>query len=441
MPSAAVLLMAALLPAASCFADSDTIVARSGVGFENLEGLILLEARLSGSGRDTTALLVLDTGAGYLGLDRPAAWRLGVADNAGDGRGVELAPRALRRLGIGGLEVDQVAPILLMDADVIRRVTDRPVLGLLGQRPFTGRALWIDYEAESLLVWPNPPPAPGSGRAPDPAAHAVAEPDAAEVATSRRVFRGLLSGSAIALPFRLLGDGKMIVRTQFRRQPSSGEPWLHLVLDTGATQCVLFEPGLAQAVPKSRRWRSVEGLVAPTLIGSEPARLALAPWVAIAAAAGSRRAAAVQGDVECAIVTSPLSRTLAAAVGEPVHGLLGYSFLRNYRVGIDFTHHLVWLDPAPDAGNLTRGRVNVGVQLERSGTAIAVAGVIRNSPADRAGIAAGDHLLSVDGRSVEGFDVVEVARWLDGTRGTRARLVTRRGNVERVHDLVREKLL
>src|SRR5205085_1909824 len=126
--------------------------------FENLEGVILLQATLHGSGgRDTTGLLVLDTGAGYLALDDDLAIELGVAKAKRDEQRVELASGALRRLEIGGMQIDQVTPILTVDLDIVRRVTDRPVLGLLGQKLFSNYALSMDYQRNLVALIPVGP--------------------------------------------------------------------------------------------------------------------------------------------------------------------------------------------------------------------------------------------------------------------------------------------
>src|SRR5262247_2952873 len=53
------------------------------IRFENLEGMVLIEMTLRGTGgRDTTGLFVLDTGAGFLALDHDLATGLGIADSA-----------------------------------------------------------------------------------------------------------------------------------------------------------------------------------------------------------------------------------------------------------------------------------------------------------------------------------------------------------------------
>ena len=112
-------------------------------------------------GRDTTGVLVLDTGAGYVALDAGLAQLLGIDAPVDSGRlnaessvsqrnAIGLADRPLPRLEIGRLQFDQVSPILTIDGSIIRQVTDRPVFGLLGARPLTAFAILVDYQRKEL---------------------------------------------------------------------------------------------------------------------------------------------------------------------------------------------------------------------------------------------------------------------------------------------------
>src|SRR5690349_4209730 len=93
------------------------------IPFENVEGILLVSASLrSSDGADTAGMLALDTGAGFLAIDRELAVHLGVSDSVGPPGHVDLAERPLTRLAIGGLEVDQVSPLLVSEGEVIRRV-------------------------------------------------------------------------------------------------------------------------------------------------------------------------------------------------------------------------------------------------------------------------------------------------------------------------------
>ena len=221
------------------------------LGIENLEGVVLMPAILRGrGGRDTTGLLVVDTGAGFLGLDIPLARRLGIIRPDENPSGVSLSSTPLPRLELGSAQLDAIAPILLLDAEVIRRATGRNVVGLAGQGVFAGRAVWIDYEARRLVFVASPPGngALGPHRADSLETTATdssafrerAAGRSARATRSRSLLVPLLSNAAQAIPFRLAGDHKILIRGRFRENISAApSPWIDLVFDTGATKSVL----------------------------------------------------------------------------------------------------------------------------------------------------------------------------------------------------------
>lgn len=395
--------------------------------FENLEGIILVQARLSGVPRDTSGLLALDTGAGFLALDIVVAERLGLVEDVFVPGSAEFADRGLARLELGGIQVDQVSPVLVLDASVVRNVTDRPVLGLLGERALAGRALFIDYQAQLLTLVPTPRSAADEKRGSQ-------NPSSS---SSRAVFGGLLGRAARPVPFRLAGDGKILVRALVSdpRSPRASDT-LTLIVDTGATKCVFFKE--AVRVPSWKKWPAVGGLAAPTLFGVSEARIMKVPVIDLPSPSGAVRR---QG-VDVAVIESPLSGALSRAIGEPVDGLLGYSFLRRYRVGIDYLHGLLWLDPVPGRwDDRPYEYSHVGIQIERHGDAAEVVGVVGGSPAARAGIAIGDTLIAVNGKQAAEHDLLSLTRELEGPPGTSLEVTVRRGSHQRRLILVRRRLL
>ncbi len=71
----------------------------------------------------------------------------------------------------------------------------------------------------------------------------------------------------------------------------------------------------------------------------------------------------------------------------------------------------------------------VGVEIDARGDYLTVIAPIPNSPASRAGVRAGDELLSIEGRDARGLDVDEAVRRMRGAPGTRVRVVLRRRGV------------
>ena len=396
---------------------------------ETIEGLILVPVRMTGpSGVDTSGLLVLDTGAGFVALDLPVALRLGVADSDDPVSGVELAEHALDRLELGNLEIDHVDPVLVLDAEIIRRATGRNVLGLAGVSAFRGRGLWLDYDAGTLTILDSP-------RSPN-----ADDDDETAVARSREVFESRLSSHARAARFDMAGDEKMIVRARLASASHVAEnPWLDLVLDTGATKSVLFEPDFSESVPEASTWRSLRGLVAPTLVGAADAKLMLAPIVDLEPA--DHGAPIRRREVDCAVVESDLGTTISSAVGSTVYGLLGYSFLRDSRIGIDCTNHVVWLDPTGMHDERPYEYSQVGLQLERVGDAVRVLAVAEDSPAEQAGIEVGDELVTLAGKAAAQQELVTLTRALEGPPGTRVKVVMRRDDKRTTYTLVRRRLL
>jgi carboxyl-terminal processing protease len=84
--------------------------------------------------------------------------------------------------------------------------------------------------------------------------------------------------------------------------------------------------------------------------------------------------------------------------------------------------------------------VGIGVQLEAERDEVVVAAPIENSPADRAGIRAGDVLIAVNGESVRGEDISEIVERVKGLEGTAVRLTVLRGDEERRFDLTRAEI-
>jgi carboxyl-terminal processing protease len=84
--------------------------------------------------------------------------------------------------------------------------------------------------------------------------------------------------------------------------------------------------------------------------------------------------------------------------------------------------------------------VGIGIQLEQEDGAVVVASPIEGSPADRAGIEAGDVVVAVDGKSVRDEGVTQVVERVKGPEGTQVKLTVSRSGEERVFDLERAEI-
>ncbi len=411
-------------------ARSDTLALPPGatrVPIDYLDGIVLLPVTLSGmGGHDTTGTLVLDTGAGALALDASLAQRLGVTDSDSLAGAVNIAPRALSAMRIGARQIGPVAPLLTVDMRPVWSAVDRQPFGLLGQSPLAHGALVLDVDARTLTLVP---PADSSAFGADP------------VAASRAWLGALVGARARPLPFRMGGDEKILLTARLsapRGHASAGADSLTLILDTGATKCVLFEEALASQLPALDAWPAMRGLSAPTLFGSAEARVVLLPEIALV----SDSVSVARPQVDALVIGGALPEALQRAVGEPVHGLLGDSFLRHFRMTIDYEDHVLWLEPRTPSPNPRPYEYSQpGIQLERSGTEVVVSGVVTGSPAARAGVAQGDRVLAIDRLMAAEASVLDLARALEGPPGSRVRLRLRRGDRERTLALPRRWLL
>ena len=411
--------------------------------FENVEGIILLQGTLTGRlEADTTGPLAIDTGAGYLALDLGLARTLGLTDSASTAEAVDVTDLPLPRLALGAWTIDQLDPVLTVNGEVVRRVSDRPVLGLIGQRPLGDRAVWIDYREQVVAMIPAGPVAvrddpPSAEAAPDPSRERAALDSS--LARSRVLLSAALSPRATPVPFRLVGDGKILVRgTVSDPTPPAYSGRLNLLVDTGATKCVLFEDVIETAVRHAGRWPALRGLVAPTLIGTAAARIAMIPVIEVETARGHLREHAV----DVGVLRSELSEVLSRVTHETIHGLIGYSFLKRFRVTVDYPNRVLWLDPIPNyRDDRPLEYCHVGLQLERQRGAVVVMGVVEGSPAARAGITLGDEVVALDGARAQGLDLIVLTRRMEGQPGRMLTLVIRRDAVEHTFRLVRRRLL
>jgi hypothetical protein len=393
------------------------------LSFEDLEGVTLLQATATGAdGRDTSGTFVLDTGAGFIALDHSLAIRLGISKPP-TSSDIDFADLPLPRLRLGDLDIAQ-AQTLTFDAGVIRDVTDRPVLGLFGQQPMNDRALWIDYGSKRLALVPATSNDKSAG---------------SNVAASREIVRSLVSSKATALPFRVAAGGKVLIQTRVVPRHGAASGWLTFVFDTGATKCALFTGG--ESGDPTADWSpAIHALQTPTLLGKSPASLVRAARVEVRGSSADVPAHAP--DVDVLLVDSPLGRELSRVAGEPVSGLVGYSFLRRFRVVCDYPHRVLWLDPVIHfQDDRPYEHSHAGIQLERRDGVIHVMSVARPSPAEKAGIRPGDEVVEVQHVHAAEASLTQLGRLMEGKPGTSLSLTIRRGAQETSYRLKRQRLL
>lgn len=390
---------------------------RMSIPVERLEGAQLLAFSLRMGALDTSGCALLDTGAGFFVLERSLAARLGHAADTTGGLAVLPAPITGVRFGSAG-ELSAY-PAIALDLSGVRAAIDRNVLALAGAALFREQALIVDPRRDRVELVPSPRVADSSS--------------AVRIDQSRDRLRDELDPRAIPVPFELRADDKIVVRaTLDRRTP------LCLVLDTGATKLALFGETLRRAGARRPSTRSLRGLSAPTLYGDATVDFVRVSELTL----DDARPPWTERDLDAAWLDSPLADALGRTVGEPVHGLLGDSFLRRFRYVVDYGSRVLWLERL-DVGRDQRENeyCTIGVQLHRPEGRTRVAAVARATPAARAGIRAGDELVSVDGLSSSHATLVDVVRALEGEPGTSVRVEWRRGTRLWRKVIQRERLL
>lgn len=124
------------------------------------------------------------------------------------------------------------------------------------------------------------------------------------------------------------------------------------------------------------------------------------------------------------------------------NGTVGYQFLKNFNITVDMKHRRVHLEAFRDDVNFyPEGSTGISGGYFDDTKRVTVYRVIPGSPADKAGIKAGDALLSIDGKDLgrEGFRDLE--KLMHGAKGSKVQVaISRGGNLSR-YELVREYLV
>lgn len=112
--------------------------------------------------------------------------------------------------------------------------------------------------------------------------------------------------------------------------------------------------------------------------------------------------------------------SLTADAGETINGSLGGTFLEHFNLTIDYPNKTLHLAPYADASFIVDTARTVGftVSATTGSEGAIVAGIVRGSDVETAGIFSGDIVTAVDGTSVVGMSYSEVEALLTGAVGT-----------------------
>jgi predicted aspartyl protease len=399
------------------------------VPFESRGGTLLFDALLrSPSGRTLSGPMILDTGAPTVVVTM-AVWNgLGLDTLEADWNFMRRVRRSLASVEMGSARVPNLEVGGVVSDTVL---VPSEALGLFGPSVIRDRAIAIDYAAGE---WAIVPPGPSVVNADSAVKVGPNLGRDARIRRSRVAYASVVAPGAIAVPFRLFEGGRILVNVRVAEpgQRWSGAP-LTMLLDTGASVTVLFDDVLAERVSRARSWARLHDIEVRTVLGASRAEATVLPSLELLDAATPLAVSRV----EAAIEERKTLPDLEGELPERIHGLLGDSFLRRFRLVLDYGNQVLWLEPREGAAGVEDRPGPLGLRLEQRWGGLRVAAVAPGSAAEGAGLSIGDVVVSIDGRSVGDRDPADAERMLEGPPGSTVTIVARREGVERVLRLER----
>lgn len=115
-------------------------------------------------------------------------------------------------------------------------------------------------------------------------------------------------------------------------------------------------------------------------------------------------------------------------------GTVGHGFLRHFNITVDYNRRRVWLEKWDDnIANSEEGDVGLSAGYNPRIKRTVVTLVAPDSPADKAGIKAGDHILMVDGDDLINVGFIKFRSLMEGKVGSSVRLaVSQNGGLKRM---------
>lgn len=123
-------------------------------------------------------------------------------------------------------------------------------------------------------------------------------------------------------------------------------------------------------------------------------------------------------------------------------GTVGFGFLSNFNITFDFDRRRVWLENySGRVANDSPGDLGISAGFDPSEKRVVIFHVEAESPADKAGIKAGDFLLSVGSQDLGEIDFMSLRKMLRGPVDSKVMIATSRdGNLNR-QELARKQLI
>ena len=357
------LVLLAALPVApllAAFSPSSPLFTRlSGtvtVPAEFSDGALFIETTINGRG---PFRLMVDTGSSVALLTPACAAAVNSPVDEGNqppadssnafGQSADVQPVLLRTLEIGGARFEGVTAGVSSDLVSVARATGRRFDGVLGFSLFADVVVAVDFPGRQLIL--------------------------------SRTFPENLPPVRAELAVRQVREIPLVL-ARFQ-----GED-LELAVDTGSSSGVVIPAQVALTA----RWKA------------EPRP---GPLVNVLGDSGREIVGRLAGEVHFG----------AVAQIEPVVGItegsgsVGAGFLRHFCVVFDQAHDQAWLCAASDDPVPAPPTRTVGLSLLADAAGWRVAGTIPGSPAEGAGIRAGDIVTQIEGRPAAGWSRDQIEGW------------------------------
>ncbi|MFH1515807.1 MAG: aspartyl protease family protein [bacterium] len=335
-------------------------------------GLILFEGDINGE----TGWFLLDTGADSSIVDIRFAERIGLKKLKSPlsilGMG-GIDEYAAKNVGIGEWYFEDV-PIVGFDLSIVDRYLGFNLAAILGADFLRKYALTIDYQESYFTL---------SDESPDP---------------------GL---NAHIIPFRI--SDKLVF---LKASPMNSDKEYTFLVDTGATSVVYFQNRLEEVYPEYKSWPRSLGWQEATFMGKKDADIFLMPEFSIGDAG-------IESLVTTVTQPGLLGIGLNLIGGSPVHGVVGWTFLRYWKVTFDYPNKRLILEPYEFYKEKWPHMFDsVGFMIAYENGKPTIDHILPDTPAADADLQIGDVLLAIDGKDALKMDLLEISEMVMGEPGT-----------------------
>jgi predicted aspartyl protease len=382
---------------------------------EIMRGTIIAEATINGK---VKANLIVDTGAGpALVITSRLAQRIRDAqpepapdeERSGENSGpVESplgpGPPKIETLQWGEITARDITPMAL-DLGFVTERTGIEIDGIIGVGVFGKYITTFDYQGEKVIL--------------------------DDTGDRAKVSAELRAAGADVIPYEIItADQKIVLPVRIGDAPEEKL----FILDTGASKLGIFQKSFEAVGQATEAWPRLDGIDVATVMGEHDASVVRVPKIALSRSS-------VEG-VDCTVSDNPLAKPLSWLAGKDVAGLLGYSFLKHFKLTIDYQDKKVYLvayDPYKEKYPDEYNTIGVGLRLRAGRKVLQI--VVPGSPAEGAGIKPKDILLEIDGRRADDMTLEECRLALEGEPGTKVEVTVLRNAKEIRFDVERKNLL